>query len=529
MPSTYSTSLRLELIGNGEQAGNWGNTNNINLGTLLEQAIAGVESIAISGASYTLTAGNGVSDQARNAVIVLTGTLAANCNVIVPTVDKTYTFRNATTGGFSVVVKTAAGSGVTIANGFTQSVYCDATNVVAAGVPFNNATNTISGNVAGNVTGNLTGNVTGSASANVLKAGDTMTGALGVVAGTAAAPGVFVSGDTNTGLFQPAADTLAITVGGVEVGRFGANGLQSAAPWVDLASAATTDLGAQTSDNLRITGTTTITSFGTAANGVTRNLRFAAVLTLTHNATSLILPGGANITTAAGDTATAKSLGSGNWVVVDYQRATGLPVVATATGASLITAADAAAARTAIAAAADIDNRWVQLASTNITAVNQIDLTWTGGAYLLYKIYILGLRPGAATANDFFMRVRRGGSFIAGATDYINGYSWWNGTAVGNSSGADSGMVLAQGGMAAEPLLGEISLMQAGTAERITIDAKTRYTANSGGVGTTHSRAIFTSNIVAGTGWLDGARFTFVGGATNFAAVGKIVVLGMKS
>ena len=150
MPSTYSTSLRLELIGNGEQAGNWGNTNNVNLGTLLEQAIAGVESVAISGASYTLTTGNGVSDQARNAVIVLTGTLAANCNVIVPTVDKTYTFRNATTGGFGVVIKTAAGSGVTIANGFTQSVYCDATNVVAANIAFNNATNYFSGNSAGN-------------------------------------------------------------------------------------------------------------------------------------------------------------------------------------------------------------------------------------------------------------------------------------------------------------------------------------------------------------------------------------------
>jgi len=156
-------------------------------------------------------------------------------------------------------------------------------------------------------------------------AGATMTGALGVTAGTASAPGVFVSGDTNTGLFQPSADTLAVTVGGAEVARFGANGLQSASPWVDLASAATTDLGAQTSDNLRITGTTPITSFGTAANGVTRHLRFAGVTTITYNATSLITPGLANIITAAGDTGTAKSLGGGNWVLTDYQRASALP------------------------------------------------------------------------------------------------------------------------------------------------------------------------------------------------------------
>ena len=95
------------------------------------------------------------------------------------------------------------------------------------------------------------------------------------------------------------------------------------APWVDLASAATTDLST-VSSNVRITGTTTITAFGTAGSGITRQLRFAAALTLTHNATSLILPGGANITTAAGDTAMAISLGSGNWVVMNYTRASGL-------------------------------------------------------------------------------------------------------------------------------------------------------------------------------------------------------------
>jgi microcystin-dependent protein len=144
MPSTYSTSLRLELIGAGEQAANWNNTTNYNLGTLLEQAIAGVQSVAVSGASYTLTTGSGVADEARNAVLVLTGTLAASCNVIVPTADKTYTFRNATTGGFSVVVKTAAGLGVTIANGLTQQVYCDATDVVLASVPVNAANGNVS-------------------------------------------------------------------------------------------------------------------------------------------------------------------------------------------------------------------------------------------------------------------------------------------------------------------------------------------------------------------------------------------------
>jgi hypothetical protein len=112
------------------------------------------------------------------------------------------------------------------------------------------------------------------------------------------------------------------------------------APWVDLASAGTSDIGAANSANVRITGTTTITALGTALSGVTRHLRFAAALTLTHNATSLILPGSANITTAAGDTAIAISLGSGNWVVVNYQPAGGYARAgaATASGFTLVTA-----------------------------------------------------------------------------------------------------------------------------------------------------------------------------------------------
>ena len=207
-----------------------------------------------------------------------------------------------------------------IATALTQSMARDGQAPATANIPMGGFRLTGLGNAIANTDAAAFGQV-------VAKAGDTMTGVFGVIAGTAAAPGVFVSGDTNTGLFQPAADTLAVAVGGVEVARFGANGLQSASPWVDLASAATTDLGAQTTDNLRITGTTTITSFGTAPNGVTRHLRFAGALTLTHNATSLILPSGANIITAAGDTGTAKSLGGGNWVLTDWQRAAALPVL----------------------------------------------------------------------------------------------------------------------------------------------------------------------------------------------------------
>jgi hypothetical protein len=94
----------------------------------------------------------------------------------------------------------------------------------------------------------------------------------------------------------------------------------------DIASATTTNIGAATGEFVDVTGTTTITGLGTIGAGIVRTVRFTGALTLTHNATSLILPTGRNILTAAGDFAMFRSLGSGNWVCVDYIRANGYPL-----------------------------------------------------------------------------------------------------------------------------------------------------------------------------------------------------------
>ena len=93
---------------------------------------------------------------------------------------------------------------------------------------------------------------------------------------------------------------------------------------VTLASAATTDIGGQNSPFVEISGTTGITSLGTNYNGP-RFLRFTGALLLTHNATTLNLPGAENITTVAGDTCIAypNSAGTG-WIVASFQRAASL-------------------------------------------------------------------------------------------------------------------------------------------------------------------------------------------------------------
>ena len=89
----------------------------------------------------------------------------------------------------------------------------------------------------------------------------------------------------------------------------------------NMASATTVDLATADGWYVAITGTTTITGLGTESAGIHYLLRFAGALTFTHNATSLILPGGVSITTAAGDMALMVSEGSGNWRCVNYLKA----------------------------------------------------------------------------------------------------------------------------------------------------------------------------------------------------------------
>lgn len=98
--STYSTRLKVELIGSGEQSNSWGNTTNNNFDQVFEQSIAGVYSKNLGGASspYTLTSGNGpqtqANNEARQAAIVFTGH-SSDFIIQFPAVEKLYFLRNA--------------------------------------------------------------------------------------------------------------------------------------------------------------------------------------------------------------------------------------------------------------------------------------------------------------------------------------------------------------------------------------------------------------------------------------------------
>jgi hypothetical protein len=105
----------------------------------------------------------------------------------------------------------------------------------------------------------------------------------------------------------------------------------------DKASASTVDLSTADGNLIHITGGTTILGFGTVQAGARFVLVFDSILILTYNATSLILPTSASITTAAGDTAFMVSEGSGNWRCVAYQRADGTALVGGGGGSGTVT------------------------------------------------------------------------------------------------------------------------------------------------------------------------------------------------
>ena len=212
MASSYSTNLALELIGTGDQAGSWGITTNNNFGSLVEQAITGVETITMGDATYTLSSYDGAVDEARNAVLVLGGTVTTAQNLIAPTVEKVYIVNNQT--GATITIKTASGSGQDILNGTTALVYCDGTNFYSATPSLNSVVGdlTVSGSGAfgNNVTVTHNAAVGGNLSVTGTLSAGSISGLTGRVVQTAF--GYTTSGfATNSTSPAPSGFTVSIT------------------------------------------------------------------------------------------------------------------------------------------------------------------------------------------------------------------------------------------------------------------------------------------------------------------------------
>jgi hypothetical protein len=138
MASTYS-QYKIQLIGTGEEAGQWGDITNNNFGSAtpgtyrgFEQAIGGRADVTMSGTTtLSLTDSNAAQD-ARALYLNLSGTLSGAADLVVPALQKSYLVKNGTTGGYAVTIKVTGQTGVSIPNGKTVWVYNNGTDVVTA-------------------------------------------------------------------------------------------------------------------------------------------------------------------------------------------------------------------------------------------------------------------------------------------------------------------------------------------------------------------------------------------------------------
>jgi hypothetical protein len=128
MPTSYTTSLGLALPVQGDLVNSWGDVVNNSITTLVDTAVAGYLSIAITG-DHTLTTTAGATNQARNMMLNFTGTLGAASTITAPAVSKLYIITNSTVGSFAITLKTATGIGVSISSGITKAIICNGTDM----------------------------------------------------------------------------------------------------------------------------------------------------------------------------------------------------------------------------------------------------------------------------------------------------------------------------------------------------------------------------------------------------------------
>lgn len=346
MVSTYTASKNFEKQGTGDNENTWG----IALNTVLDNidtAIAGRLSKSVAGSSnVTLT-----TAEARNMIHEYTGALTGNISVIVPTASGLYFVYNNTSGSYTLTVKTSAGTGIAVTQGQRAILACDGTNVVTVqGAPADGSITAASESDDdwASVASAGTCDVGASSSRNVLITGTTTITSLGNSGGQGRyrllrfAAALTLTYDA-TALILPGKASITTAAGDTCLAVKDSDG---SANWrivwyqkadaaideskaADVASATTTNIWTTDGNLVHVTGTTTITSFGTAPKaGAERTVIFDGALTLTHNATTLKLPGGANITTAAGDRAIVRADTTANMVVIAYVKAAAVPLEA---------------------------------------------------------------------------------------------------------------------------------------------------------------------------------------------------------
>ena len=383
MPSTYS-NLKIQLMATGENSTTWGNVTNVNLGTALEEAIAGSADVTFASGNVTLTLTDTNATQiARNMRLRCTGTTGGSTrNLVVPSIEKAYLVKNDCAD--SVQVKTSAGTGITVPTGKAMWVYSDGTNVVDAtthltsltlgtalavaqgGTGANTAsdarTNLGLGTIATQASSAVSitgGTLTGVnlSSSNVTITGGTLTG-VNVTATNLSSSNVTITGGSVTGITD-----IAIADGGTgastaAVARvnllpaYATNALKvlrvnsgaTDVEWTDAASGTVTSVGGTgTVNGISLSGTVTSSgnlTLGGTLSGVSLSTQVTGTLPIANGGTGATTDSGARTALGLGSIATQAS----SSVSITGGSITGITDLAVADGGT--GASDAGTART---------------------------------------------------------------------------------------------------------------------------------------------------------------------------------------
>jgi hypothetical protein len=226
MASTYS-SLKIELIGTGEQTGTWGATTNTNLGTALEEAITGSADVTFASGTVTLTlTDTNATQAARNLRLNLTGTSGGAQNLIVPAIEKLYLVNNGCAD--TITIKNSTGSGVAVPAGKSMFVFnngTDVLNAISYITALATATATITG---GTITGITQLDVAGTSSAGatlrLYEDTDNGTNFVGLKAADTIASNITftlpaVDGSSGQAIITDGSGTLSFGTAGISTGK----------------------------------------------------------------------------------------------------------------------------------------------------------------------------------------------------------------------------------------------------------------------------------------------------------------------
>ena len=133
MASTFTTRIRLNKQGTGDNDSTWGTVLNDEVIDLTDFAIAGYTTISLVGGDVSLTANDGAADTARSAMLELTGTLTGDTGVYLPSgITKSYIVKNNTSGSFNATILIDGGTGTAVPQGGSIIVMTDGTTVTDA-------------------------------------------------------------------------------------------------------------------------------------------------------------------------------------------------------------------------------------------------------------------------------------------------------------------------------------------------------------------------------------------------------------